>query len=87
MTEIGESVAALFYGPAQIICGLIMLYWLLHLAILASVGILIIVLISSYLLSKITVRLNEALLKAKDERMKVTEEMLEIIRFIKITAI
>ncbi len=80
-------MAALFYGPLQIICGLIMLYLLLKLAILASVGILIIVLILSYFLSKITVKLNEDLLKAKDERMKVTEEMLEIIRFIKITAI
>lgn len=80
-------MAALFYGPLQIICGMIMLYFLLKLAILASVGILIVVLVLSYFLSKITVRINEELLKAKDERMKVTEEMLDIIRFIKITAI
>ena len=41
----------------------------------------------SYYVSKINKKLNEKSMKAKDKRMKVTEEMLDIIRYIKISAI
>ncbi len=44
-------------------------------------------LICTFFLSKKAVALNEQVLKAKDARMKVTQEMLDVIRFIKINAI
>ena len=52
-------MAALFYGPLQIIFGFILLYLVLGLAIFASIGIILLVLVISYFLSKITIRLNE----------------------------
>lgn len=71
----------------MIIVGLVMMYFVLGIAFLTTIGVIFIVLLASYFLSKITVRLNEQVLSAKDHRMKATEEMLDIIRFIKISAI
>lgn len=87
MTNIGWHLSAFFYGPFQFVIGLIMLYWTLGLTFLTAVGIMTVVIIISYFLSKISARYNENILKAKDERMKTTQEMLDIIRFIKIGTI
>ena len=48
---------------------------------------MVIVMFASYFLTKLSKKLNERAMKAKDVRMKATEEMLDIVRFIKITAI
>jgi ATP-binding cassette subfamily C (CFTR/MRP) protein 2 len=73
MTNIGYHLSAFFYGPFQFVIGLIMLYWTLGITFLTAVGIMTVVLIISYFLSKISARYNEDILKAKDERMKVTQ--------------
>lgn len=87
MIYIGDQIAAFIYGPLQIIIGLILLYFVLGWSFLTTIGVMMVILAISYFISKITVRLNEESLKAKDARMKVTEEMLDIIRYIKISAI
>jgi ABC-type bacteriocin/lantibiotic exporter with double-glycine peptidase domain len=87
LVYVGDQVAAFFYGPFQIIVGLFMMYFVLRLTFLTTIGIIAILLVISYLISKIGARLNVRSLKAKDERMKATEEMLDIIRYIKISAI
>jgi ABC-type bacteriocin/lantibiotic exporter with double-glycine peptidase domain len=63
------------------------MYWVLGISFLVGVGIMIFIIVLSYFLSKINAKLNEEILKAKDERMKTTQEMLDIIRYIKISAI
>lgn len=85
--QVGDQIAAFFYGPLQIVFGLFMMYYILGFTFITTISIIFIILIVSYFLSKITVKLNEEVLKAKDERMKVTEEMIDIIRYIKISAI
>ena len=64
-----------------------MMYFALGLTFLTTIGMMTVVMIASYFVSKVSVKLNERSLKAKDERMKATEEMLDIIRYIKISAI
>jgi ABC-type bacteriocin/lantibiotic exporter with double-glycine peptidase domain len=56
-------------------------------SVLAGVSIVACLMIFNYFISKKINRLNEEVLGAKDERMKVTQEMLDAIRFIKISAI
>lgn len=63
------------------------MYWILGISFLVGIGIMTLIIILSYFLSKINAKLNEEILKAKDERMKTTQEMLDIIRYIKISAI
>jgi ABC-type bacteriocin/lantibiotic exporter with double-glycine peptidase domain len=87
LVYIGDQVASFFYGPLQISFGLFMMYFVLRFTFLTTIGIILIILVISYFISKVSVRLNEKSLKAKDERMKATEEMLDIIRYIKISAI
>lgn len=87
LTYIGQQFAAFLYGPIQIIAGLIILYISIDIAFFSVIGIVAVLLIIGYFLSKINIRLNDQLLKTKDQRMKSTEEMLDIIRYIKISAI
>ena len=42
--------------------------------------------IFTLIFTRISTTANDELLKAKDERMKITEEILEIIKFIKVNA-
>ena len=83
----GDQIAAFFYGPLQIIVGLIIMYFSLGWTFLTAIGSIMLILFVSYFVTKIGVLLNEKSLKAKDERMKSTEDMLDIIRYIKIAAI
>jgi len=87
MTYVGYSMASLVYGPMQIIFGLVMIYLYVGLSFSGGIGVIIFLLIMSYFLSKKENELNDLVLEAKDERMKKTQEMLDIIRFIKISAI
>ena len=87
MTYVGFHLASLFYGPIQIIFAMIMMYFYVQIAFLSGVAIIAILIVFNFFVSKRINRLNELVLKAKDERIKVTEEMLDIIRFIKISAI
>ena len=63
------------------------MYFVLGWTFLTAIGSIIVILFFAYFVTKVSVELNEKSLKAKDERMKSTEEMLDIIRFIKISAI
>jgi ABC-type bacteriocin/lantibiotic exporter with double-glycine peptidase domain len=66
LTEVGDQIAAFFYGPLQILFGLFMMYYILGLTFLTTIGVILVILAVSYFLSKITVKLNERVLKAKD---------------------
>lgn len=87
LVAVGDQLSAFLYGPLQIVVGLVMMYYILGFTFLATIAVIVVVMAASYFFSKITVKLNREVLRAKDERMKVTEEMLDIIRYIKISAI
>lgn len=59
LINVGDQIAAFFYGPAQIIVGLLMMYYILGFTFLTTIVVIIIILMASYFVSKITVRLNE----------------------------
>jgi ABC-type bacteriocin/lantibiotic exporter with double-glycine peptidase domain len=83
----GNQITLFFNSPLVIIFGLITMYFVLGITFLTAVGIMIIVLTCSYFLTKISQKLNQKVMAAKDNRMKSTAEMLDIIRYIKITTI
>lgn len=68
----GDHIAQFVYGPLQLILGLVLMYFVLGLAFLTTIGVMLLVMLISYFLSIITVRLNEEVLDAKDNRMKAT---------------
>ena len=63
-----------------------MMYYFIGVSFLSGVGVLILTSICSFITSKKSYEFNKVLLKKKDERMKVTQEMLDIIRYLKINA-
>lgn len=69
----GDQIASFLYGPIQIIVGLVVMYFVLGIAFLSAILTMIVILFISYFISKVSVKLNEKSLKAKDERMKATE--------------
>lgn len=62
------------------------MYSFIGLSFLSGFGIIIIVMMCTFFASKIASKGNDVLLKKKDARLKVTEEIFNIIRFIKINA-
>ena len=84
---IGYFLSAFFYGPIQIVAGVVMMYGFVGMSFLAAVGVMLLLAIFSYFNGKTQRKINDKVLKAKDERVKVTKEMLDIIRFIKISVI
>lgn len=64
-----------------------MIYFYVGSVFLAGIGVIIVLLIISFNLSKKVNACNDLILLAKDERMKKTQEMLDIVRFIKISSV
>ena len=63
------------------------MYHFIGISFLAGVGVMLVTLTLTYLFQKKAYQYNSKILEKKDERMKVTQEMLDIIRYIKINAI
>ena len=84
---IGYHISAFFYGPIQIVAGLFLIYTFVGTSFLGAVGVMVLLAIFSFVNGRTQRAINEKVLKAKDERLKVTKEMLDIIRFIKISVI
>ena len=87
MTGLGHQVTTLFHAPLIIIIGLVTMYFVLGLTFLSAIGVMLTIMVTSYFITKVNKKLNDRTMKAKDKRMKATEEMLDIIRYIKISAI
>ena len=64
-----------------------MMYYFIGISFLTGIVIMIVMIGLTYLTSKRQVAYNNILLKKKDARMKVTQEMMDIIRYIKINSI
>ena len=87
MTHMGSQLTSILYTPLQILIGIWLMYKNIGLSFCAGLGIMVLMIGVTFILAKMISRINETTLKCKDQRMKVTEEILDIIRFIKINAI
>lgn len=87
MTYMGYQLSSLLFAPLQIIIGIIMMYNFIGISFLAGMGAMIFTISITYIVAKKSIKYNEEMLLVKDQRMKATQEMLDIIRFIKINAI
>jgi len=87
LVTIGLQLATFFYGPLLFIIGLVFLYFILGITFLVAVAIIALIIGISYVISRIISKINKKIFGAKDERMKTTKEMLDIVRFIKISTI
>ena len=83
----GYEFAAILIAPLHIVVGIWLMYHFIGISFLAGIIVLILVLGITYFLTKRTFQYNKQLLQEKDARMKVTQEILDIIRYIKINAI
>lgn len=76
MTYMGFQLTAIIFCPIQIVIGLLLLYIYIGISFLVGTGVMIIMMLLAFIFSKIFSKANDKLLKAKDKRMKVTEEIL-----------
>lgn len=86
MTNMGVQLTSVLFTPLQIIIGVWLMYSYIGVSFVFGMGTMILMIGVTFVLAKKIARVNETTLKRKDERMKNTEEMLNIIRFIKINA-
>lgn len=87
MTFMGFQLVALFFTPIQIVVGLYLLYIYIGPSFLVGTGVMIALMLFTLVFTKISTKYNDYLLKAKDSRMKLTEQIMQIIKFIKINAL
>lgn len=62
------------------------MYTFIGISFLSGIAVMVLTITLTFVFSKISIKANEKVLNAKDDRMKVTEEIFSIIRFIKINA-
>jgi ABC-type bacteriocin/lantibiotic exporter with double-glycine peptidase domain len=87
MTYMGFQVVSVLYAPIQIIIGLTLLYNYIGPSFLVGLGVMIVLMLFTLVFTKISTKGNDQLLKAKDARMKMAEEILQIIKYIKVNAL
>ena len=87
MTYMGYQLVALIFTPFQVVVGLYLLYSYIGVATFVGLGVMILMMLFTLAFTKVAASANDELLKAKDGRMKVTEEIIQIIKFIKINAL
>lgn len=73
MTYFGLQLTSILFTPIQILVGLFLLYWYIGISFLVGLGVMIGLMLFTFLFSKISAKVNDQLLKAKDARMKVAE--------------
>jgi ABC-type bacteriocin/lantibiotic exporter with double-glycine peptidase domain len=87
LTYFSIQVASVFFTPLKIIIALEMLAFFIGVSFLVGLAIMIVLMLFTVVFSKISAKVNDELLKAKDSRMKIAEEILQIVKFIKTNAL
>jgi|688.fasta_scaffold2112395_1 ABC-type bacteriocin/lantibiotic exporter with double-glycine peptidase domain len=87
MTYFGNQLSSLLSTPIQLVIGIVIMWFFIGISFLAGLITTVIMIWITFIVSKYTIKYNSEVLKAKDNRMKATQEMLENIRFIKINAL
>jgi ABC-type bacteriocin/lantibiotic exporter with double-glycine peptidase domain len=86
MKGVGFQLTSLIFIPIQVIVAIYLMYSFIGISFLSGLLVMILSMLFTFFLMKIQAKLNAKLSKAKDSRMKVTEEILSAIRFIKVNA-
>lgn len=86
MTYLGFYTSAVIFFPIQLGVGIYLMYNFIGVSFLAGIGVILIMSVFILINSKLNAKANEKLLKAKDKRMKITTEIFNLIRFIKVNA-
>lgn len=73
--------------PFFLLFGFGMLFYYIGISFVAGLAGLVVLVFVSALLTKLSATANEQLLGAKDERMKTTEETLQIIKYVKVNSL
>ena len=73
MTYIAYYVSAVLFFPIQIILGIVLMYLIIGVSFIGGIGIIVVIGIINFVISKIGRILNEKLMKKKDARMKKTK--------------
>jgi ABC-type bacteriocin/lantibiotic exporter with double-glycine peptidase domain len=83
----GFQLVSIFYFPLQIGVSFYILYTYIGISFLVGIGTMIVMMVITLIITRISTKENDKLLVAKDARMKTTEEFLNIIKFVKINAL
>lgn len=62
----GFQLTALIFTPLQVIIGLWLMYNFIGISFLSGIGVMILTIVCTFILSKISIKANENVLKAKD---------------------
>jgi len=87
MTALGPQLVSVLFIPVQILLGIWLMYGYMGYSFTAGVILMKGMIMLTVSLAKCISRVNQLSNKWKDSRMKATEEMLNLIRFIKINAL
>ena len=72
MTGFGFHLSALIYGPLQILFSFFMMYYYIGLSCISGISLVLLMLVINHVFIKKMDKYNDEVMKAKDERMKVT---------------
>jgi hypothetical protein len=73
MTAMGFQLSALLFTPFEVLIGIWLMYSFIGISFISGFGIIALTILFTYMLRKISIKINDELLKAKDSRMKITE--------------
>jgi hypothetical protein len=62
----GFQLTALLFTPVQVLVGLWLMYSFIGISFLSGIAVMLITIVCTFICSKISVKANESLLKAKD---------------------
>lgn len=72
MTNMGFQLVSLFFTPFQFVIGLYLLYIYIGPSFMIGTGVMIVLILVTFIFLKVSSKYNDKLLNAKDERMKLT---------------
>lgn len=87
MTYMGFQLAAVILCPLEIVIGIILMYKFVGVSFLSGIGAMVLSIALTFFVGKKSIVYNDEVLKVKDMRMKFTQELLDIIRYVKINTI
>ncbi len=83
----GTQLTSALYTPIQIIIGVGLMYKYIGISFASGMSAMLLMIAITFFVAKKISKVNERTLDAKDKRMKITQEILDIIRFIKVNAL
>lgn len=83
----GTQLTSALYTPIQILIGVFLMYQYIGVSFASGMTAMIVMIGFTFFIAKKISKVNETTLRAKDERMKITQEILDIIRYIKVNAL